>query len=86
MKRYARAFPVAELGDGRSRTSASANVQLPRPEMQRCNDQVTCYDDGVDTSSFRPLAILGGAFGVGLRRNVISLYKFACCNFRTSPD
>ncbi|MBW5434074.1 DUF2235 domain-containing protein [Bradyrhizobium canariense] len=54
--------------------------------MQRCNDQVTCYDDGVDTSSFRPLAILGGAFGVGLRRNVISLYKFACCNFRTSPD
>ena len=46
------------------------------------NDQVACYDDGVGSSSFKPLAILGGAFGIGLRRNVISLYKFACRNFR----
>jgi len=32
------------------------------------NDQVACYDDGVGTSSFKPLALLGGAFGIGLRR------------------
>jgi uncharacterized protein (DUF2235 family) len=50
------------------------------------NDQVACYDDGVGTSSFKPLALLGGAFGIGLRRNVISLYKFACRNFRAASD
>jgi hypothetical protein len=31
------------------------------------DDQVACYDDGVGTSSFKPLALLGGAFGIGLR-------------------
>ena len=36
--------------------------------------QVACYDDGVGTSAFKPLAILGGAFGWGLKRNVIDLY------------
>ena len=29
------------------------------------SDQVAFYDDGVGTSSFKPLAILGGAFGIG---------------------
>ena len=28
------------------------------------NDQVALYDDGVGTSSFKPMAILGGAFGL----------------------
>jgi len=50
------------------------------------SDQVACYDDGVGTSSFKPLALLGGAFGIGLRRNVISLYKFACRNFRAAGN
>ena len=50
------------------------------------SNQVACYDDGVGTSSFKPLAMLGGAFGIGLRRNVISLYKFACRNFRAPGD
>ena len=50
------------------------------------NDQVAFYDDGVGTSSFKPLAILGGAFGFGLRRNVIALYKFACRNYRDADD
>jgi T6SS, Phospholipase effector Tle1-like, catalytic domain len=40
--------------------------------------QVACYDDGVGTSSFKPLALIGGAFGVGLRRNVLRLYRFLC--------
>jgi hypothetical protein len=44
--------------------------------------QVACYDDGVGTSSFKPLAILGGAFGWGLRRNVLTLYEFLCRNYR----
>ena len=50
------------------------------------NDQVAFYDDGVGTSSFKPMAILGGAFGLGLRRNVIALYKFACRNYRDGDD
>jgi uncharacterized protein (DUF2235 family) len=50
------------------------------------NDQIACYDDGVGTSSFKPLAIFGGAFGFGLRRNVIELYKFACRNYRDTGD
>lgn len=37
-------------------------------------DQVAFYDDGVGTSTFKPLAMLGGAFGFGLKRNVLDLY------------
>jgi uncharacterized protein (DUF2235 family) len=50
------------------------------------SDQVAFYDDGVGTSSFKPLAILGGAFGFGLKRNVIDIYKFACRNYRDQDD
>src|SRR6202140_5919129 len=50
------------------------------------SDQVAFYDDGVGTSSFKPLAILGGAFGYGLKRNVIDIYKFVCRNYQTDAD
>ena len=50
------------------------------------SDQVAFYDDGVGTSSFKPMALLGGAFGLGLRRNVLALYKFACRNYRNDDD
>ena len=43
--------------------------------------QIAYYDDGVGTSSFRPLAILGGVFGYGLKRNVLDLYAFLCRNY-----
>lgn len=46
--------------------------------------QVACYADGVGTSSFKPLALLGGVFGWGLKRNVLHLYKFLCRNYQ--PD
>ena len=46
------------------------------------SDQTAKYDDGVGSSSFKPLALLGGAFGWGLKRNVIDLYKFICRNYR----
>ena len=45
--------------------------------------QVARYDDGVGTSSFKPLAILGRGFGWGLKRNVIDLYKFLCRTYST---
>jgi uncharacterized protein (DUF2235 family) len=44
-------------------------------------DQIAYYHDGVGTSSFRPLALLGGAFGWGLKRNLLDLYMFLCRNY-----
>lgn len=44
-------------------------------------DQIASYNDGVGNSSFKPLAILGGAFGWGLKRNVLDLYLFLCRNY-----
>ena len=48
--------------------------------------QIAFYDDGVGTSSFKPFAILGGAFGFGLKRNVLDIYKFACRNYCSHLD
>lgn len=50
--------------------SDPANPEQPR--------QFAFYDDGVGTSTFKPLAIAGGGFGVGLARNVVDLYLFLC--------
>src|SRR5262249_41487717 len=36
---------------------------------------------GIGTSTFKPLAVFGGAFGWGLKRNVLALYKFLCCTY-----
>jgi len=47
-------------------------------------NQIANYADGVGTSAFKPLAILGGAFGWGLKRNVLDLYTFLCRNYE--PD
>ena len=45
-------------------------------------DQIAIYDNGVGTSSFPPFAIIGGALGFGLKRNVRTLYMYACRHFR----
>jgi uncharacterized protein (DUF2235 family) len=50
------------------------------------SDQIAFYDDGVGTSSFKPLAFLGGAFGYGLKRNVLDIYKFLCRNYKSRAD
>jgi hypothetical protein len=46
------------------------------------DDQIAFYDDGVGTSGFRPLQLMGGAFGWGLSRNVRDLYEFLCRHYR----
>ena len=46
-----------------------------------CADQKAKYDDGVGSSSFKLFALFAGAFGFGLKRNVIDLYKFLCRNY-----
>jgi uncharacterized protein (DUF2235 family) len=56
----------------------------PSPDDRR--DQISFYDDGVGTSGFKPLAALGGAFGWGLKRNVLDIYRFACRNYREGDD
>ncbi len=48
--------------------------------------QIAYYDDGVGTSSLAPLAALGGAFGWGLKRNVLDIYRYACRNYREGDD
>ena len=45
-------------------------------------DQIAVYDNGVGTSSVPPLAIVGGALGFGLKRNVRTLYMYACRHFQ----
>ena len=57
-------------------------VDLADPQDPREPRQFAYYDDGVGTSSFRPLALLGGAIGVGLARNVRDLYAFVCRTYR----
>jgi uncharacterized protein (DUF2235 family) len=43
--------------------------------------QIAYYDDGIGSSSFKPIAMVGGAFGWGLTRNVLNLYAFLCRNY-----
>lgn len=50
-------------------------------ELRDGKVQIAQYDDGVGTSSFKPLALLGGAFGFGLKSNVLRLYKFLSANY-----
>ena len=54
-------------------------------DLQR-KDQIAMYDDGVGSKEFLLFKILGGAFGWGLKRNVIELYKFLCRNYKTYGD
>src|SRR5215469_1187418 len=49
-------------------------------------EQIACYDNGVGTSTWKLLAVLGGAFGWGLKRNVLTLYKFLCRRYKPGDD
>jgi uncharacterized protein (DUF2235 family) len=50
------------------------------------SDQIAMFDDGVGTSWFTPQRYLGLAFGFGLKRNVLDLYKFICRNYVPGDD
>ncbi len=51
------------------------------PAQAGKQNQIAFYDDGVGSSSFRPLALLGGIFGRGLKRNVLEIYSYVCRNY-----
>jgi uncharacterized protein (DUF2235 family) len=48
--------------------------------------QIAYYDDGVGTASFKPLALLGGITGWGLKRNVLDLYTFLCRHYEEGDE
>jgi uncharacterized protein (DUF2235 family) len=41
-------------------------------------EQIAFYDDGVGSQDNKILKIVGGAFGYGLQRNILDLYKSLC--------
>ena len=50
-------------------------------DVQR-DDQVAFYDNGVGSQDSVVLKVLGGAFGYGLKSNVLELYKMLCRSYR----
>ena len=78
------------LSDGTGNSAAKLNKtnvwRVYRALDLTADDQIAEYDDGVGTSSFRPLALVGGAFGVGLARNVRRLYAFLSRNYHDSDE
>jgi uncharacterized protein (DUF2235 family) len=81
---------IVLLSDGTGNSSVNpqkTNVwRLFQALDQRDSGLVAKYDDGVGTSSNKYLALLGGAFGVGLKRNVLDLYKFVCRNYEPNSE
>ena len=59
---------------------------LDLSEADPTQKQIAYYDDGVGTASFKPLAILGGAFGWGLKRNVLDLYTALCRHYEPGDN
>jgi uncharacterized protein (DUF2235 family) len=81
---------IVLFSDGTGNSAAKArktNVwRLYQALDQTTSDQIALYDDGVGTSSNKYLAILGGAFGWGLKRNVLDLYRFVCRNYKSGDQ
>jgi len=81
---------IVLLSDGTGNSSAKAektNVWRLFSVLNQIDaKQIAMYDDGVGTSRNKYLAALGGAFGWGLKRNVIHLYKFVCRNYAPGDD
>jgi uncharacterized protein (DUF2235 family) len=73
------------LSDGTGNSSAKAfktNVwRLYQALDLTDGNQVAVFGDGVGTSSIKFWRVLGLALGVGVKRNVLSLYKFLCRNY-----
>ncbi|HEX9172143.1 MAG TPA: DUF2235 domain-containing protein, partial [Telluria sp.] len=76
---------LALFSDGTGNSSAKAektNVwRMFQAIDQSSPDQLALYDDGVGSERNKYIAASTGAFGWGLKRNVIDLYKFVCRNY-----
>ena len=56
------------------------------PPASGQRQQIAYYHDGVGTDAFKPLMLLGGIFGWGLKRNVIDLYEFVCRTYQPGDE
>jgi uncharacterized protein (DUF2235 family) len=90
MARTSRNLIVFSDGTGNSASKAfKTNVwRLYQALNLRDGKQVAVFGDGVGTSSLTLLRIIGLALGVGVKRNVLNLYKFLCHNYwrKTQKD
>ena len=81
---------IVLLSDGTGNSAAKifkTNVWRVYQALDLSNaSQIAFYDDGVGTSSFKPLALLAGAFGWGLKRNIIAIYMFLCINYKRADQ
>ncbi len=55
------------------------------PQAPDGTEQILYYDRGVGTGDFID-RIFGGAFGIGLRHNVIEAYEFLSCNYEQGDE
>lgn len=66
-------------GTGNAFTNQESSVWRLYDALDRTQpDQVAYYIKGVGTASWRPLAALDGATGIGVPANVRKLYRFLC--------
>src|ERR1700682_3107879 len=88
MERKSRNLIVLSDGTGNSASKAfKTNVwRLYQALNLRDGTQVAVFGDGVGNSSITFLRIIGLALGVGVKRNVINLYKFLCHNYWQDKD
>jgi uncharacterized protein (DUF2235 family) len=77
---------VLSDGTGNSASAASKTNVWRLYQALKLNDgsQVAEFGDGVGTSSISFLRVLGLALGFGVKRNVVSLYKFLCRNYHSA--
>ena len=88
MERKSRNLIVLSDGTGNSASKAfKTNVwRLYQALNLRDGTQVAVFGDGVGNSSITFLRIIGLALGIGVKRNVINLYKFLCHNYWQDKD
>jgi uncharacterized protein (DUF2235 family) len=70
---------IVLLSDGtgqRGGVAFATNVWLLNEALPRDVGQFVCYDDGVGSQKQMLVRAVGGAFGVGLARNIRHLYSF----------
>ncbi len=82
---------IVLFSDGTGNSSASpfkTNVFRLYAALDMTPDkgQIAYYDDGVGSSQHRWLAAVTGAFGFGLKRNVLDLYKFLTRHYRDTLE
>ena len=81
---------IVVLSDGTGNGSAKrnkTNVWRLYDALDLHDDrQIAMYDDGVGSKESTLNKIVGGAFGYGLKRNVIESYKYLCRNYRAAEN